>query len=150
MKKETILLFSVIIILINLVLVLASNPFEDMFSSRFETGVVGFIISMIPLAFLLILTYISFRKANRTLMSIQLLLWYVFTAYVCIRAFSYLDIYLNLGFLPSEVIKFFTTDNVPVNETEKYWYQMSIFVNAAVGLLMSFGNKSFRKIFIIK
>ena len=150
MKKETILSLALFVILINLTLILASNPFEDIFSSRFETGVMGLMITLLPAIFLLFLTYISLRRANRTLMSIQLLLWYVFTIYMCFRALAYLDPYLNLGFTPKVIINFFTTDNVPFNAAEKYWFQMSIYVNAIIGLIMSFGNGMLRKILIKK
>jgi hypothetical protein len=48
--------------------------------------------------------------------------------------------------MPQSAIDFFSTENVPTDETQKFWFLMSIYVNAGVGLLMSFGNKTVRKV----
>ncbi len=147
MKKEIIILLTIPAILINLTLILASNSFEDIFSSSFDIGVLGFILNLIPAMILLIITYISFKKASRSLMTIQLLLWWIFTIYVCLRAFAFLNLYLNLGFMPKVAIDFFTINNVPIDENQHYWYVLSIFINAGIGLIMSFGNGIFMKFF---
>ena len=150
MKKErsiVLLVFASIIILISLFLVSASNPFEDIFSN-FETGIIGFIISLVPAIILIIITYISLKRAKVGLMTLQLLLWIVFTIYMCLRASAFSNLEYNLGFMPQAAIDFFTTDNVPTDPDGHYWYVLSIYVNAGIGLIMSFGNGVIRKIFI--
>jgi len=146
MKKEIIPLLTITGILISITLVMASNPFEDIFSSRFESGIAGFIISLIPLVILFVFTFVSYKKGNRTLMSLQFLLWWVFGIYMSMRALAYLDPYLNLGFLPKEFINYFTSENVPTNPEQLSWYVWSVMINATVGLMMMFGNDTFRKI----
>lgn len=150
MKKETILLFIISAILINLTLILASNPIEDVFSSSFDMGIMGFILSLVPALILLFITYVSLKKANRALMVLQLLLWWVFTIYVSLKAFAFLNVYFNLGFMPKIAIDFFTTNEVPIEETQHYWYVISIYANTVIGLIMSFGNEIIAKIFIKK
>ena len=150
MKKERniiVLVFASIIILISIFLVSASNPFEDIFSN-FETGIIGFIISLVPAIILMIITYISLKKAKVGLMIFQVLLWWIFTIYVCLRAFAFSNYYFNLGFMPQVAIDFFTTNNVPTDPNSHYWYVLSIYINAGIGLVMSLGNGVIRKIFI--
>ena len=150
MKKEKsiiLLVFALSIFFISLYLVSASNPYEDIFSN-FDTGVIGFIISLIPAIILSIITYLSFKKANVGLMTLQILLWWIFTFYVCLRAFAFMNSSFNLGFMPQSAIDFLTTNNVPTDENQHYWYVLSIYANAGIGLIMSFGNGVLRKIFI--
>jgi len=150
MKKERsiiLLVFALILVLTSLFLISASNPYEDIFSN-FETGIIGFIISMVPAIILMIITYISLKKAKVSLMTFQILLWIVFTIYMCLRASAFSNYYLNLGFMPQYAIDFFTTNNVPTDPNAHYWYVLSIYVNAGLGLIMTFGNGVIRKIFI--
>ena len=149
MKKEKtlLILISLNFILLSIFLINASNPFEDLISN-FNLGVLGFIISLIPMLILLFITYLSIRKASRLLMTIQLLLWWIFTIYMCLRAFSFLSVTLNLGFIPSDILNFFTTSNVPTNENQHYWYMLSIYANAIIGLIMSFANSIVLKIML--
>lgn len=147
MKKELVLLFTIPAILINVVLVLASNQFENIFSN-FDMGIIGFFISLIPAIILLMITYASFKKASVGLMTFQVLLWWLFTLYVFVRAFAFLDYDFNLGFMPKNLVDFFITDNVPTDPDGYFWYQTSIYINAAIGLIMTFGNGVFRRILV--
>jgi len=150
MKKKSciiLLVFALSIVLISIFLVSATNPFEDIFSN-FETGIVGFIISLVPVIILAIITYISLKKANVALMTLQIFLWWMFTIYACLRAFAFLDVSYNLGFMPQNIINFFITDSIPTDPNQNYWYVLIIYVNAIIGLVMSFGNGVIRKIFL--
>jgi len=147
-KKSCIFLyvFALSIILISLYLVSASNPFEDFFTNS-QTGILGFILSLVPVIVLSLITYLSLKKGSRSLMTLQVLLWWIFTVYFCFRAFAFLDVSNNLGFMPKNIIDFFIS-STPTDDNQAYWYMLSIYVNAGIGLVVSLGNGVIRKIFI--
>ncbi len=146
MKKEkriTSVIFLSITLLISIFLINAADPLG--LTDKLDPDLLQFLYAIAPLIVLFIFSIISIVKANRTLMALQLLLWWVYTIFILVKVFAYFDIIWNFGFLGTEISK--TLITFPTEGKEYSWSVIGLFINAIVGLFMSLKNSYITSMF---
>jgi hypothetical protein len=144
MKKERILIFAIFlltIILINLFLISAADPFR--LSDYINPDVLIVLFALLPAIILFLFSIIAIRKGSRTLVSLQLFLWWIYLLFVGVKVYAYLDIYLNLGFMSKDLINKIV--DISLVESSNA-YLLAIVINAIVAFYMSFYNSKVVKI----
>jgi hypothetical protein len=96
------------------------------------------IMTILPLLLFFALTYLSVAKGNRTLMTVQLLAWWIYFAYVVIKLAAFW--FTVWGWVPSG----WTFVNVPVWGTEEAsYYAIAMLITAILSGLMAILNGFF-------
>lgn len=145
MKKERIIIFAIFllsIILLNLFAISASDPFG--LSDKISPDMLILLYALLPLIILLIFSILAIRKGSKTLLSLQLFIWWIYTLYIGVKVYAFLDYYLNLGFISRELIDKLVDVSLMENSSS---YLIGIVVNVIVGLYMGIYNSKIVRIF---
>lgn len=112
-------------------------------------------LTFFPLAILFMVTYIAVIKGNRTLMTVQWLLWCIYFIYIFAKLFSFLYLDYGGGWLDwmginDYVFKTFIT-NLPQQGTQEYvWYWFNVIITSLVAAAMTFLNGVFMNFAMIR
>lgn len=139
-KRNYIIFFSFLLILMNISIILAWDPYS-LIPVYVESEFGYFLLSMVPTLALLALSFYLIRRGK--LVILQWLIWWLFWLFSFIRFLFWFDQFSSFGFFDDKIIESFLY--IPSQENLTTWFNISVIINFIVSTFMSFQNTKFAK-----
>jgi hypothetical protein len=110
------------------------------FFNNFNSGTQGFLLSLLPLAFLIVISIFLIKKGNRTLLAIEWLIWLLYAIFMLSKVFAFFNIYFGWNIIPINYSIQLINPPALLSKDAYFWFAISILINTIAALILSFKN----------